>query len=281
MATSTPLDLGPANPNFINPDTSIDIDTAFVASSTANFRNLSFERLGAETAKKLSPDVKFIWDAPFFNMKPLSSDLSMALKYSVATSTTITSGSRSVPDMAEERRMLIINNQSGKAEISNFNSANFIDNNIGDQAIEGFSPTVAKADSSSSAAARLFLGVSDNGQELVVYCSNQATIKEAGDSLAAAGILSERQLELDGGGSAACGYNLPGQFFVEPRRSLPLLMGGSDCCSARSRYDRHFKCSRAVQALKIRLLPNFPRGRSSRLLKKKTAGLESARGNGF
>ncbi len=35
----------------------------------------------------------------------------------------------------------------------------------------------------------------------------------------------ENQLEADGGGSASCGYNLPGQYFVEPMRTLPLMMG--------------------------------------------------------
>jgi uncharacterized protein YgiM (DUF1202 family) len=43
--------------------------------------------------------------------------------------------------------------------------------------------------------------------------------------LLAAGVPVEQQLQADGGGSTACGYNLPGQFFVEPIRSLPVLMG--------------------------------------------------------
>lgn len=50
-------------------------------------------------------------------------------------------------------------------------------------------------------------------------------MKEASNALAAAGASIDRQLEADGGGSASCGYNLPGQFFVEPTRSVPLLMG--------------------------------------------------------
>ena len=44
-------------------------------------------------------------------------------------------------------------------------------------------------------------------------------------ALIIAGIPVEHQLQADGGGSASCGYNLPGQFFVEPVRTLPLLMG--------------------------------------------------------
>ena len=48
---------------------------------------------------------------------------------------------------------------------------------------------------------------------------------EASNALVAAGVPVSQQLQADGGGSAACGYNLPGQFFVEPTRMLPLLMG--------------------------------------------------------
>jgi len=197
-----------------------DIDTA------GTYANLSFARLGAETAKETS-DVKFIWDAPFFNMKPVFTDLSLALKSTVGTTTTVTSGSRSVPDMNEERHMLIINNQIGKASIGNFDAASFLNDNMGDQAIEGFAPTVAKSDNASAAAARLFLGVSDDGKELIVYCSKQATVDEASAALAVAGVSLEHQLEVDGGGSAACGYNLPGQYFVEPTRTLPVLMGAA------------------------------------------------------
>lgn len=198
-----------------------DIDTA------GTYNNLSFARLGAETAKEISPDVKFIWDAPFFNMKPVFTDLSMALKSTFGTTTTITSGSRSVPDMNEERHMLIINNQTGKASIGNFDAASFLNNNMGDQAIEGFAPTVAKSDNANGAAARLFLGVSSDGKELIVYCSKQATVGEASAALSVAGVSLEHQLEADGGGSASCGYNLPGQYFVEPTRTLPVLMGAA------------------------------------------------------
>jgi Bacterial SH3 domain. len=61
-----------------------------------------------------------------------------------------------------------------------------------------------------------------------VYCSQSATVKEASDALIAAGVASEKILEADGGASATCGYNLPGQFFVEPTRTLPLLMGAKN-----------------------------------------------------
>jgi uncharacterized protein YgiM (DUF1202 family) len=84
---------------------------------------------------------------------------------------------------------------------------------------------VAKSDNASGGASRLFLGVSSSSQELIIYCSNLATVKEASDALIAAGVPLEHQLEADGGGSASCGYNLPGQYFVEPARTLPLLMG--------------------------------------------------------
>jgi hypothetical protein len=191
----------------------------------SSFPNLTFARIGAEAAKAIDPSIKFIWDAAFFNMKPLASDLSMAVKYTTSSTTTISSGSRSASDMALPRRMLIINNQTGKAEIENFDSSIFTDPESGDQALEGFSPAVVKTDSSSPAASRLFLGVSTDGEELEVYCSQLATVQEASDALTAAGVSIDHQLEADGGASAACGYNLPGQFFVEPTRSLPLLMG--------------------------------------------------------
>jgi rhodanese-related sulfurtransferase len=191
----------------------------------SNFPNLSFKRLGAEAAKTLDSSIKFLWDAPFFNMHFPYSDLSMGVKYTIGTTTIISSGSRSVPDMALARRMLVINNQKGTALIKDFDSTIFTDSKSGDQAIEGFSPAVAKSDSASGAASRLFLGVSADGKELVVYCSQAATVKEASDALVLAGVSIDHQLEADGGGSAACGYNMPGQYFVEPTRSLPLLMG--------------------------------------------------------
>lgn len=233
FSTSTPLDSGPAGADFVATDsveqiatTSAAINSLSVASSSAaGYRNFSFARLVPETAKQLASQIKFLWDAPFFNMKSPYSDLSMALKYSVGTSTFITSGSRSVPDMQQDRRMLIINNQAGTSSISEFDAKKFVNNKIGDQAIEGFSPSVAKSDSAGGTAARLFLGVSNNGKELIIYCSQSATVGEASAALAAAGVTPVRQLEADGGGSASCGYNLPGQYFVEPNRTLPVMMG--------------------------------------------------------
>jgi hypothetical protein len=222
LSTSSPVVLNPAATST----DSISSSTAKISTADISaFPNLSFNRLGAEVAKKIDSGIKFIWDAPFFNMKSPYSDLSMAIKYTFGTTTTISSGSRSVPDMALDRRMLIINNQTGKALIKDFDAKVFTDSKNGDQAIEGFSPAVPKSDSASGAASRLFLGVTTSSQELVVYCSQAATVKEASNALVSAGVPVGNQLEADGGGSAACGYNLPGQFFVEPTRSLPVLMG--------------------------------------------------------
>ena len=222
VSTSSPIDLSLAN---LNSTSSQNIGLSTTTVDIKAFHNLSFKRLGAETSKAIDPSIKFLWDASFFNMKPVFTDLSMAVKYSVGATTTISSGSRSISDMAEQRRMLTINNQTGKAVVGDFDPTVFTDTKNSDQALEGFSPTVAKTDSGGGAAARLFLGVSNDGQELTVYCSHLATVKEASDSLTAAGVSPDHQLEADGGGSTSCGYNLPGQFFIEPIRSLPLLMG--------------------------------------------------------
>ncbi|MCX6800410.1 MAG: hypothetical protein NT091_04675, partial [Candidatus Falkowbacteria bacterium] len=182
FSTSTPI-----NSNSKHPDTDSTIATSSnakenlsaVITDISDFNNLSLQRLGAEVAKAIAPSIKFLWDAQFFNMKSPFSDLSMAIKYSIGTTTTIVSGSRSVPDMAEPRRMLVINNQIGSATIKDFDSNFFISSKNGDQALEGFSPTVAKSDNASAAASRLFLGVSNNGRELAVYCSRMATVAEA------------------------------------------------------------------------------------------------------
>lgn len=224
IVSSTPLDVGPANPNFLSPAGDAAVDSA----SSSDYRNLSFYRLGAEAAKKITPDIKFLWDAPFFNMQSVASDLSMALRYASGSASTITSGARSVPDMARERRMLIVNNETASAMIKDFNSQAFLDKKLGDLAFEGFSPAVQISDSASAAAARLFMGVTDDGKELVIYCSQKATSEEASNALVAAGVSREHQLQADGGGSAACGYNLPGQYFVEPIRTLPVLLGAAN-----------------------------------------------------
>lgn len=239
--SSIPLDWGVADPNFtaditvpepvIASTTTADPLTAASttpdAAGAGGFHNFAFTRLVAEAAKQTAASAKFIWNAPFFNITNHISDLSMAIKSTTGTTTLITSGSRPAADMAKERHMLIINNQTASAIIENFDPAIFVSSSAGDQALEGFAPTVAINDEPSGAAARLFLGVSTSSKELVVYCSQWATIQEASDALLAAGVPPERQLEADGGGSATCGYNLPGQFFVEPIRMLPLLMGAT------------------------------------------------------
>lgn len=223
IISSTPLDAGPANPNFLSAGGNFNVDST----GTSSYRNLSFVRTGAEAAKSISSDIKFLWDAPFFNMQPTASDLSMALRYKAGVTTTITSGARSIPDMAQARRMLIVDNEAGKAMIRDFDSAAFLDEKNGDLAFEGFSPAVMLSDSASAAAARLFMGVTSDGKELVIYCSQKATPEEASKALLAAGVPLDRQLQADGGGSAACGYNLPGQFFVEPIRTLPVMLGAA------------------------------------------------------
>lgn len=217
LSTSTPLDLE-------NTATSSPVENP-AGGEMEKFPNLSFKRLVGEAGKSIDSSIKFLWDAAFFNMKSPYSDLSMAIKYTIGTTTTISSGSRSVPDMALARRMLVINNEAGRAMIKDFDPNVFADKKSGDQAIEGFAPVVPKSDTAGGGAARLFLGVSTSSQELIVYCSNLATVKEAGNALLSAGVPPENQLQADGGGSAACGYNLLGQYFVEPLRSIPLLMG--------------------------------------------------------
>ena len=115
LSTTTPIDLSSADlVEEINFSTATDI---------SDFHNLSFKRIGAEQAKTLAPTIKFLWDAPFFNVKPVFSDLSMAVKYTVGATTTITSGSRSLADMALPRRMLIIDNKNRRASIQDFDSA--------------------------------------------------------------------------------------------------------------------------------------------------------------
>ncbi len=222
-SSSLPLDWGAGNSNFATTDSGVSAPAEAAASST--YRNLAFARLTSEVAKAATKGLSFMWNGPFFNTTLATSDLSMAIKTTVGTSTLISSGSRPEADMAKDRRMLIVNNQTGTATIGGFNYARFISAASGDEALEGFGPGVFKSDGPSGATARVFLGVSNNGQELVVYCSQQATVEEASAALLAAGVSPDHQLQADGGGSASCGYNLPGQFFVEPTRSVPLYMG--------------------------------------------------------
>jgi len=200
--------------------------TEYATSTNVSYRNYAFERLVAEGAKSIQPLAKFIWNAPFFNITNAISDLSMAIKATFNTTTLISSGSRPENDMAQDRKMLIINNKKGTALIENFNAERFVSSTLGDQALEGFAPTVAKSDGAGGAA-RLFIGVATSSKELIIYCSQQATTNEASNALLTAGVPVESQMEADGGGSAACGYNLPGQYFVEPSRTLPLLMGAT------------------------------------------------------
>lgn len=234
--TSTePIDRGTSEttflPNAMLNDVVIANDdnattTESVTSTDATYHNYAFERLVAEGAKSIQPLAKFIWNAPFFNITNAISDLSMAIKATIGTSTLISSGSRPENDMNQDRKMLIINNKKGTAIIEDFDANKFVSSTVGDQALEGFAPTVAKSDGGNGAA-RLFIGVSTSSKELIIYCSQQATVSEASEALLDAGVPVESQMEADGGGSAACGYNLPGQYFVEPSRTLPLMMGAT------------------------------------------------------
>lgn len=208
ITSSTPkLDWGTGKPPF---DTTSDV------------HNWSFAKTNAEKTKQFTPSAAFVWNVPFFNYTIPSSDLSLSLKSTEATTTYITSGSRPDNDIAQARKMLIVDNKKGTAEISDFDEARFV--SAGDQAVEGFA-----ADSTwkgtDTDIARLFLGVKPGGKELVVYCSQGASPIEASQALLTAGVPVENQLQADGGTSATCGYNLPGQYFVEPGRTLTHLMG--------------------------------------------------------
>lgn len=242
-STSAVADWGPAQPlSLSNPAPTIELAPDFgtltdtfsesgitetntdpnIASE--HFRNYAFTRFVAETAKKTDSNVRFIWNGPFFNLTVSTTDLSLALKSTIGTTTLMTSGSRPPADSARARQLLIINNQTGRATITPFSPTLFTSSTIGDQALEGFA---AYNIGSSMATERLFIGISTSSTELVIYCSRQATADEARLALTRAGVPVELQLEADGGGSATCGYNLPGQFFVEPERTLPLLMGAT------------------------------------------------------
>lgn len=242
-----PLDWGMANASFVvnmptefstpsgTPTTSTEsqepVGTVTSITPTTNgptggineFHNFAFPRFVSESSKTLAKGAKFIWNAPFFNITLATSDLSMAIKTTESGKTLISSGSRPPFDMAAERRMLLINNRTGKANIQAFDADIFVGNASGDVALESFAPDVGKSDGAGTA--RLFVGVMPSKQEIVIYCSQSATVGEASRALTAAGVPVENQLQADGGGSASCGYNLPGQYFVEPGRTLPLMMG--------------------------------------------------------
>lgn len=186
-----------------------------------SIKNWAFGRMVVEKAKAANPSAQFMWDVPFFNITIPTTDLSLALKSSDSSSTYKTSGSRPENDVAKARRLLIIDNEAGKGKIIDFEQDAFA--NEGDQAVEGFSP-LSLPSVSSETTARLFLGIRPGGNELVVYCSRSASAAEASSALLAAGVPVENQLHGDGGLSTTCAYNLPGQYFVEPGRSLPHLM---------------------------------------------------------
>lgn len=187
-------------------------------------RNWAFTKMTAEQAKNTTPKPSFIWGAPFHNVSIPTTDLSLALKSKDTAGTYLTSGSRPADDIALPRRMLIISNTptTTRAQVLNFDETIF--KTEGDQAVEGFDPMVLPT-STAFITARLYLGVKPDGKELVVYCSRAASPLEATLSLLNAGVPVENQLQVDGGLSTTCGYGLPGQYFVEPGRTLPLLMG--------------------------------------------------------
>jgi len=268
MVMASPTSSDTEDPDPFAADAALADTVATGTVSTSSYHNFAFARLVAEAAKQVAPAVQFIWNAPFFNITNPISDLSLALKFTFGTTTLITSGSRPANDMAQQRRMLIINNQTASATIEDFDPVVFVSSSVGDQALEGFAPTVAKSDSAGGMAARLFLGVSTSSKELVVYCSQQATVQEASEALTAAGVPPERQIEADGGGSAACSYNLPGQFFVEPTRELPLLMGAVTIL-ARGTATTNGLNVRSGPSTKNSIVTKLPKGTLVRVLEEK------------
>jgi uncharacterized protein YraI len=198
-----------------------------VGEATAPFpeehaENWSFAKTTVEKFKTAHPQMTFLWNAPFFNVNMFMTELSLSLKSSDADGPYITSGRRPGFDMEQPRKMLIIDNSRGSAKIMDFDESIFI--NEGDQSFEGFAP-LSTPSAKGEQAARVFLGVRENGTELVVFCSRSASLEEASAALRNAGVAVEHQMQADGGGSATCAYNLPGQYFVEPNRSLPHVMG--------------------------------------------------------
>lgn len=185
-------------------------------------RNWGFARAVVERLKLSRPDAKFIWDFPFFNMNLAVTEISLALKAADDGGEYVSSGARPDMDMEKARRVLIINNATGMAKVMDFDTEPFrAENEI---VVEGFGPDT-KVPGSATSTGRLFVGVRPGGTEVVVYCSRGATVAEASAALVAAGVPAENQVQGDGGGSTTCGYNLPGQYFVEPGRMLPHIMG--------------------------------------------------------
>jgi len=184
--------------------------------------NWVFSKMVTEQVKIDNPDAKFFWNMPYFNVNGKETDLSLSLKSTSGPTPYITSGSRPEIDTKEKRKMLIVNNAIASAQITDFDANTFVES--GDQAVEGFAPEVT-AKGTSNTIARLFVGVRNAGKELVIYCSRGATIEDASNALMAAGVPMDNQIQVDGGASATCAYNMPGQYFVEPGRMLPHLMG--------------------------------------------------------
>ena len=121
IATVIPTTTDPSNPF---PTDSTTPDSGVVVPSTVvnAYHNMAFSRFVAEGAKATVPDAKFIWNGPFFNTSVAVSDLSMAMKSTVGTTTLISSGSRPPNDMAAPRRMLLVNNKTGRASITDFDA---------------------------------------------------------------------------------------------------------------------------------------------------------------
>ncbi len=235
-SSSLPISWGPAQPPFFSltgnssdTDTSsLDTTSSEYLTATDTIQDWAVPRMVAEQMKKDNPDMQFFWNMPFFNVTVTTTDLSLSLRSTSASGTPyLTSGSRPETDTTQDRRMLIINNTTGKGQILDFDETIFASTTIGDQAVEGFSPFTAKSDGVGVATARLYVGIKPDSKELVIYCSRSASAQEASDALIAAGVPVENQLQADGGGSATCAYNLPGQYFVEPGRTLPYLMGAT------------------------------------------------------
>jgi rhodanese-related sulfurtransferase len=188
-----------------------------------NVQNWAVPKFAVEKTKSAYPDMQFMWNAPFFNSTITPTDLSLALKSADAGGTYISSGSRPANDTTEARKMLLINNQAGTAQIADFDPQQFAASTT-DQGVESFAASVASKGTSSDIE-RIFIGVKPGGKELVIYCSRGASPDYASRALLAAGVPTENQIQMDGGTSATCAYNLPGQYFVEPGRTLPYLMG--------------------------------------------------------
>lgn len=184
-------------------------------------QNWLFPRSHAEVMKQSSVEAKFVWNAPFFNIDMPNTVLSLGLKSVDAQGKYISTGGRPQNDMVEKRKMLLIDNASKTAKILDFDESIFVSE--GDQGVEGFDP-FGSPSNKAGLAARVFIGVRAGGKELIIYCSRNASKEEASAALVAFGVSESEQIQLDGGGSATCGYNLPGQYFVEPGRALPHLM---------------------------------------------------------